>query len=248
MATLRLPNITSPTTEGQLQQVKTYLYQLTNQLNYALKSAEDMEKLQGNSLTSSDNSLEGTDAQKAQDTFFQVKNLIIKSADIVNAYYDVITKKLNGEYFAESDFGTFIKKTTAIIEQTPENATEYYSSVQEIKDTLNNLDGIRKDNCYIRTGWLDENNTIAGVEIGMVGTTEAGLTDRAFARFTTNELIFYDESGECKEENILARFAKYKLHIKDAVIEGNLWLGGYKLDTADGIAFLPEEEEEGDTE
>ena len=243
MATLRLPNITSTTTEGQLQQVKTYLYQLTNQLNYALKSAEDMEKQQGYSLTASDNSLEQTDEQKAQDTFFTVKNLIIKSADIVNAYYEVINQKLKGQYIAVSDYGTFKQDTEAFISQTDTSLTQYYSSVQEIQDGLNNLNALRKDNCYIRTGWLDDNETIAGVEIGMVNQTEEGTKDVAFAQFTTTELAFYDHLSGKK----LAWFSKYKLHIQDAVIEGNLWLGGYKLDTEDGIAFLPEDDEDGDS-
>lgn len=234
MANFRLPNITSTTTEGQLKQVKNYLYQLTNQLNHALKSADDMEKQQGYSLDNVNGGTgEQTDIQKAQETFFTVKNLIIKSADIVNAYYEVINQRLSGQYVAESDYGTFKQETEAFISQTSTNLTQYYSSIQQIESDLRNINELRKDSCYIKTGWLDDEETIAGVEIGKVSETEDGTKDVAFARFTTEELAFYDQNG-----TKLAWFAKYKLHIKDAVIEGNLWLGGYKLDTTDGIAFL----------
>ena len=235
MANLRLPNITSPTTEGQIKQVKDYLYQLTNQLNVALKSAEYIEQQKGYSANESNANTAQTEAQKAEETFFTVKNLIIKSADIVNAYYEVINQRLKGEYVADSDYGMFKQDTEAFISQTSTNLTQQYSSIQAIESAVNNLNELRKDNCYIRTGWLDDEETIAGVEIGKVSQTETGTKDVAFARFTTEELAFYDQNGVK-----LAWFAKYKLHIRDAVIEGNLWLGGYKLDTADGIAFLPE--------
>lgn len=233
MADFRKPNITATTTEGQLSQVKSYLYQLTNQLNFALKAANDEEKKNG--YSSSGNNKNGTQAKSeedtAQDTFLKLKSLIIKSADIVNAYYEVISTKLRGEYSALSDYGNFKQTTEAAFEATSTNLTQYYESVQEIEDKLNNLSELRKDSCYIRTGWLDDNETIAGVEIGKTNTKD-GATDTAFARFTTEELAFYDQNG-----TKLGWFAQYKLNIREAKIEGNLELGDYKLDTSNGIAF-----------
>ena len=37
---IRLPNITAATDSGQLQQIKTYLYQLVQELNWALDALE----------------------------------------------------------------------------------------------------------------------------------------------------------------------------------------------------------------
>ena len=125
MADFRKPNITATTTEGQLSQVKSYLYQLTNQLNFALKAAEDEEKKKV--YSSSDNNKNGTQTKSeedtAQDTFLKVKNLIIKSADIVNAYYEVISTKLRGEYSVLSDYGTFKQTTEAKLEASSTNLT-----------------------------------------------------------------------------------------------------------------------------
>lgn len=38
---IRLPNITAATEAGQLQQIKTYLYQLAQELNWALSQLEE---------------------------------------------------------------------------------------------------------------------------------------------------------------------------------------------------------------
>ena len=237
MADFRRPNINAPTTEGQLSQVKSYLYQLTNQLNFALKAANDEEKRRG--YSSSDISKSGTETNSASDTaentFLKLKNLIIKSADIVNAYYEVIEERLSGEYVAQSDFGTYKEKTDSLVVKTSENETKYYNSVKEIYDEMGRLSELRKDNCYIRTGWLDDDKTIAGVEIGKT-STEDEAPKNAFARFTTEELVFYDGNGT-NENNRLGWFSQYKLNVRGARIEGNLELNDYILDTLNGIAF-----------
>ena len=237
MADFRKPNINAPTTEGQLSQVKSYLYQLTNQLNFALKAAEDEEKKNGysSSVSNKNGTQANSEEDTAENTFLKLKSLIIKSADIVNAYYQVISTKLEGEYEALSDYGTFKQSTTATLDATSTGLNQHYESIQKITDELGNLSELRKDNCYIRTGWLDDNETIAGVEIGKTSTENNG-TSEAFARFTTEELVFYDGNGT-EDENRLGWFSQYKLNIRSAKIEGNLELGEYILDTSNGIAF-----------
>ena len=81
MADFRKPNLNAPTPEGKLKQVESYLFQLTNQLNFALKAADDEEKRRGySSLDSAKNSTEAkSDGDEAQDTFLKLKNMIIKS-------------------------------------------------------------------------------------------------------------------------------------------------------------------------
>lgn len=230
MPEIRLPNITSPTVEGQMTQVKGYLYQLTNQLNFALKATDDqIKKL---SIANESSATSKSEADEALDTFNIVKNLIIKSADIVSAYYETIEQKLVGEYTALSDYGTFKETTEAFINQTSTDLTQHYSSIQEIESGLKNINELRKDGCYIKTGWLDSNKTIAGVEIGKTSVDEAGEVDTAFARFTTEELAFFNKSGVK-----IAWFAKDELYITNAVIRDNLYIGGYVCETSNGIAF-----------
>ncbi len=238
MTDLRLPNINAPTTEGQLLQMKQYMFQLTKQLNYALKDVKAQETeykqtSQGNEKNSSYNL---TEAENAIETFSKVKNLIIKSADVVNAYYEVINKKLEGVYVAESDFGTYKEHTDSVLEATSKSLNQHYTSIKEIEDAVNNLNELRKDSCYIKTGWLDEDQTIAGVEIGKYSETKDG-TDVGFARFTTDELAFYDGQGT-SEENKLAWFSKYRSYFRNVKLIGNIELDNdYIIDTSDGVAF-----------
>lgn len=228
MADIRRPNINAPTTEGQLEQIKSYLYQLTNQLNFAIKSSDSMSGVtvkdqDGNELSAN---------ASAEKTFFMVKDLIIKSADIVNAYYETISKKLSGQYVAVSEYGKFKQDTNANFEATSTSITQNYESIQSIENDVENLNELRKDNCYIKTGWLDDNETIAGVEIGKVSDVN-GETKTAFARFTTDKLVFFDDAG-----HELGSFSDYRLNVNTIVVKVELQFeGGYILDPSNGLAF-----------
>ena len=228
MADIRRPNINAPTTEGRLKQIESYLYQLTNQLNFAIKATENPSTV---TVKDQDNN-EISSSATAEKTFFMVKDLIIKSADIVNAYSETISKKLSGKYVAQSDFGTFEQETNAQLEATSKNVTANFESIQSVKSDLKDLNELRKDNCYIKTGWLDDNETIAGVEVGKVSEVD-GETHTAFAQFTTNKLIFFDDTGR-----ELASFSDYRLYVNLVVVREKLQFeGGYILDPSNGLAF-----------
>ncbi len=241
MADFRRPNITAPTTEGQLSQIKQYLYQFTDKLNYALNDIDGKINASNNSISVDEKNVVGGNSAntQAQSAFLAIKDLIIKSADIVNAYYEVIEKRLSGEYVAASDFGTYKSETEKLITETSESTTENYNSIQEIYDQTGNLSELRKDGFYMRTGWLydDEStgNKVGGIELGQI-SNDGTDTRNSIARFTTDELAFYDGDGT-DESNKIAWFSKYKMHIRAARIEGNLELGKYVLDTSKGIAF-----------
>lgn len=257
MADFRHPNINAPTTEGQLNQLKTYLYQLTNQLNYAVKSVESEGKenrykvtIQGESNGTGELSAD----DKARSTFNDVKGLIIKSADIVNAYYDVISKKLEGEYTAlsrtDEGYDAFVQSTTQWREESSKNNTDYFESVQKISQYLGHeldengkpvipdgerLSEIRTDKFYIKTGWIytaDDGHEVGGIELGQI-SDDGTDQDAAFAHFTTEELVFFDGS-----KNKLGKFSKGFLEIYEARIGGNVILTDYIMDNSYGLAFL----------
>lgn len=237
MAEFKRPNITGKTEAQQLQQIKTYLFQLTGELNFALKDTERVLRENGiTSDTSKEKTIQkGTEENNAQKTFSNIKNLIIKSADIVEAYYEVINQRLSGSYVAQSDFGTYKEETESRFTATSTNLTQYYEKISSVESELNNLNELRKDGCYIKTGWLDDDETIAGFEVGVYDETTNGK-DVGFARFTTEELAFYDGNG-IKEENKLAWFSKYKMYVRDVTIKGILEHGGYAVDPSDGLAW-----------
>lgn len=84
---LRKPMITSPTEQGQLLQIKSYLVQLVEQLNFALRTLES-----GSGGTSS---TEGEGSLKLTAGFFnELKSLIMKSSEISDAFYSQIEPKI----------------------------------------------------------------------------------------------------------------------------------------------------------
>lgn len=138
---LRLPNITGVTEKEQLLQIKSYLYQLSQQLQYAF---ETVNTSSGDAQSSSPvathaytgNSSSGAEGSNAKITFDQIKSLIIKSADIVDAYYEEINKKLEGVYVAESVFGTYAESTSQTIIENSKATTQQFQNVQVlIKNT-----------------------------------------------------------------------------------------------------------------
>jgi hypothetical protein len=238
---LRFPNINATTPEGQMSQMQSYMHQLVQQLNWALNSLD--EAVAGNTssvVVSKQN--EALKPEEAVNTFNSIKALIIKSADIVKAYEETIKTDFNGEYFADSDFGTYLEQTNRYIEENSKGVTEIYTKVETItnKDGNGTLDVLNKDvnetNAYIRRGELGtyEDGDLKGKTaygIG-VGETTDGKYKR-YAWFTPNRLSFFDEG-----EHEAAYISSNKLYIKDAVFLGTVQFGGYKADTSDGLAFL----------
>lgn len=233
----RLPNITAPTEEGKLQQMQSYMYQLVEQLNWALNTVETAQS--GNTSAVVYQQREPDAAQEAEDTFNSIKALIIKSADIVKAYETTIFSDFNGKYFAESDFGTYIKETNRKVEENSEGVIERYNQIQTItnKDGTGSLDKLAEDvrttNAYIKRGHLyyDNNgNSVVGIEVGE--TDDDGKFTK-YARFISDRLSFYDENGD-----EVAYIGAGCLYVRgNTVFLGEIQLGGYKTDTADGLAF-----------
>ena len=141
---IRLPHITGLTEKEQLKQINTYLFQLAEQLQWALNNADTSShtviiKEQPISVTPSSAGANGRMVQDdALTTFAALKPLIIKSAEIVEAYYEEINKRLEGLYVAQSDFGTFVQQTSQAIEQTSTSTTQRFENMQVI---ITGLDG-----------------------------------------------------------------------------------------------------------
>ncbi len=131
---IRLPQITGVTEKEQLAQIKSYLYQFAEQLQWGLQNVNTSNNSVfvqeiAKSLYPSNGSV-SIGPNQAEATFAAIKSLIIKSADIVEAYYDEISRKLEGVYVAQSDFGDFAEKTSQTIEETSTSTTNRFENVQ----------------------------------------------------------------------------------------------------------------------
>ena len=230
---LRFPNITATTAEGKLQQMQSYMHQFVEQLNWALDTVATAPSVTQAPVVQQSKAVS---SQEAEDTFNSIKALIIKSADIIKAYEDTIKTNFKGEYFADSDFGTFVQETNRYVEENSRGVTEAYSSIQTITTDLTDVKKyVETTEGYIKRGLLDD-DTI-GIE---VGETVDGSYHR-YARFTAERLTFFDINGnpvayigagdgDKSDTNCLYVAGK-------AVFLGEIQLGGYKTDTSDGLAF-----------
>ena len=223
---LRYPNINGTTEREMLSQIKNFLYQHIEQLQWALNSMGTTDNT--GIVTPTPKSLTPTTQThaNAEATFGSIKALIIKSADIVNAYYDEINKKLASEYVAQSDFGTFTQQSTQSIAQNSTYIEQFFSDLQQITTDIENLSfTLAEVNAHIRSGKLYEDDNglpVYGLEIGQVNHIDGKEVFNKFARFTADRLSFYDLNGV-----EVAYISDYRLYIYNVEITGIYKIGGY---------------------
>lgn len=231
---LRQPNITAGTPEGKVAQMQSYLVQLVGQLQYALYVVEKEEAAVTASRQETVKTL--SPEAEAQNTFNSIKSLIIKSADIIETYYEEINRKLDGVYVAESEFGTYKEETSQTITENSESIEQMFVSIQEILSSVEEIENLMvQTNAYIKSGLLaydSQGLPVYGLEIGQRNTINGEEVFDKYARFSSDKLSFYD-----KNDIEVAYISDYKLYITNAEITGNLTLGKYEIDTSDGLIF-----------
>ena len=233
---IRTPNITAGTDRERLMQIQSYLYQMAQQLQWAFNTLET-----GTGSASQQTLLQAAKAAAKEadptTTFAGLKNLIIKSADIVDAYYEEINSRLEGVYVAQSDFGTYTEQTGAEIRQNSTNINQLYTNIRTLSESVdeiyNNTIGA---NAYLKSGLLYETEAgvpVYGLEIGQTNSVDGVTVFDKFARFAADRLSFFDSN-----DVEVAYISDYKLYITNAEISGSLWLGGkFKIYYNGGLVF-----------
>lgn len=233
---LRLPNITGATEREQLSQIKSYLYQLAQQLQWALSTVETSSASNQVASQASQKVVVQAKAKNAEVDFNSLKALIIKSADIVDAYYEEISERLTGLYVASSDFGTYIQETDAQIKKTSTDITQNYTNIQKILTDIENLSfSFAESQAHIKSGILyydDKGLPVYGLEIGQTNTVDGEEIFNKYARFTSGRLSFYD-----RNDTEVAYISDYKLYITNAEITGTLRLGAFQINTSKGFSL-----------
>ncbi len=268
MIDIRQPNISAVDEKEQLLQMRSYLYQLAQQLNWAFSTVSGSGGGDGHAGAPAANaeSAAGTNNRiNPQKTFAALKDLIIKSADIVEAYYDKISAKLDGLYVAQSDFGIYteqtaseIKANSAGIEQLFENnrtiittVDTLESNVHSTSDAVNRIsretsglaDEVQKlyaatieTKAYIKTGMLYEDSSGIPVYGMEIGQTNDVSGDTVFCKFA--RFTSDRMSFYDRNETEVAYISDYKLYITNAEITGTLTLTGrFKIYYRGGLAF-----------
>lgn len=229
------PNISNGPPAEQLKEIRGFLFQLIEQLNMEADAVAVKELPAASGKTeiagAANDALKQSQSPKS--TFNQIKSLIIKSAEIVDAYYTQISRRLEGVYVAESEFGTYRQETTQSILETGERIDRAFENLQTI---TGQLEQVIKVSANIRTGLLysvgaegellapelPAGTPVYGVEVGQTTTVDGAEVFNKFARFTAYGMVLYDENG-----NISAYISDSKLRIPNALIEVSLTRGGF---------------------
>lgn len=235
---IRYPNINGKTDAQKLEQMKSYLYQIVGELNYQLDKGEA-----GVVMGSYDSSVNGKATPKKTDpiaTFNDIKALIIRSADIINAYYDEINARLEGVYVSESEFGLYAEQTSNDIEANSKGIEQSYTNTQilvsdmeqvsaNMQHLASNLEAVEQYqidvNTHIKSGLLyyDDNGVpMYGLEIGQKTEEDGMEVFNKFARFTSEKMSFYDSNG-----NEVAYISDRKLFITHIEVTGSFSQGGF---------------------
>lgn len=235
---IRYPNITGKSPAEQITQLRAYLYQLVEQLNMQSDSGAGVVIQKTGTAAAQGGAADGAAGQQSptpQSSFNQIKSLIIKSADIVNAYYEEINKRLVGEYVAQSDFGTYQSQVSQDIKETADGIERAFSSIQKIEGELNQR---IETSANIRTGRLftvgEENLEpelgqnlpdgveVYGVEVGQTNVVDGAEVFKKFARFTAYGMTLYDNNG-----TLSAYITDNRLNIPNAAIKNSMTRGGF---------------------
>lgn len=228
MINIRLPNINGSTDKAQLEQIKRYLYQFAEELNYAVGTLDNNQAQISNQISqASVNSSKEKTAESINAQFNALKPLIIKSAEIVNSYYEEINSLLKSEYEALSDYGNFKQTTELKLQETSDSITQNYTQLETIGEWKRNTEA------YIRTGWLNSDFTsetpVYGMEVGQDTTVDGESIFIKYARYTADKITFFDGYG-----NEMGYLSGKTLYINNIIVKGVIYLGDVKLDTSQG--------------
>ena len=195
-----LPRQITGSGQEQLRQIQSYLFRLSQELELALGTVDKQLLTLRDTAAQTERTVQAvSESQNPKAQFSSLKALIIKSADIVNAYYEEISRKLSGEYVAQSDFGTFRQETRQSITENSQGITRAFSNMQVIEDTLAELNGaVTQVNAWIKTGKLGEDQDsvpVYGVEIGQQTEKDGIVAFQKFARLLADRLSFFDRNG-----------------------------------------------------
>lgn len=111
---LELPNISNGSAETQLDEIKSYIYNLNEQINLALADVTLEKQLKKiGSVLSTINKIgaEKSDIDFEKKKYLNTRDLIIKTADEVFSADEKYKKVFNGSYLAKSEFGNYLVNT-----------------------------------------------------------------------------------------------------------------------------------------
>ena len=253
MTDIRLPNISaSADMSTQMAQMRSYMYQMVEQLNWALNAldssaSDQVQQLPGQTVAPAD------DDKKEDDTnqrMANLRDLIIKSAEVVRQEMDRLETELKGSYVAISEFGTYLEEISQRIEADPTQLSQYFKFASDIRADLDRVGvdftSYKTDvEGYIRQGIVGYDGTvpIIGIAIGQdIRTSQTGVEteqgvydviDKSsnMSVWTTEKLSFYIGGQET------AYFSNGKLTVAQIAADRITGAGKWDVSFTGGVKF-----------
>lgn len=236
MSALMMPPQPTGTVREQLLRQYSYLFQMAQQLNLALEQLEQGTAQPQQGITSA--------VQPQEQQYRTLKSMVIQTAQQVRQEMDRLAARLEGEYVAVSDFGTYVERLNNYIEANPDAITQYYSFSSALQADIDavsaDFDDYRADTQgYIRTGivYYDGAVPVYGVAVGQNLTAtevdgEPMVDQNNFrATFTARKLSFWQDTTE------VAYVSDNQLYITNITVLQQLAVGKWKLSAENGLAF-----------
>ena len=230
-----------------------YLYRMTEQLNLALSNL-GAENFAANSTARQvlSGGMSGEQKKTLMDGLGNLKSLIIKTADVVQAEMDVLKASLESKYVAVSDYGTFREEINTTLSATAASIEQAISYHAELSDALggvsNEFDAYTVEvQGYIRQGIIGYDGAVPviGIAIGrdltVTGSKETVNgktydvidTSSNMSIWTPDKLAFYINGAEA------AYFSNGALYVGTVIVQTKLVIGKKKwqIDHANGLSI-----------
>lgn len=144
MVQLNTPPMLRGGGQAQLAQMRSYLYQLAEQLNGALNAIEADSLTEEAKATLGSGAAESAEKQVREDmgkTSSVLKDLIIKTAESVRSETQRVETELRSSYVAKSEFGAYQEQVDAKFTATAENVTQSIRYASELEGRLDEPGG-----------------------------------------------------------------------------------------------------------
>ena len=230
----------------QVMQQYAYLFRMAQQLNLALEQLEQAESGTVRAAgAASGGAAGGTKLAAADRQYQKLRSMIVKTADQVRHTREELTARLQEEYVAVSDFGSYVASLSAYLEANPEAVTQYYSFFSDLKADVEAVDAAFRHykvdtEGYIRTGIVSYDGAVPvyGVAVGQdlvcreVDGEQVVEQNNFRAVFTATRLSFWQDATE------VAYVSNNRLYITNITVLGGIAIGDWSVEAAEsGLAF-----------
>ena len=241
-----MPACPAGSVQQQVMQQYAYLFQMAQQLNLAL---EQLEQAGSGTVraagAASGGAAGGTKLAAADRQYQKLRSMIVKTADQVRHTREELTARLQEEYVAVSDFGSYVASLSAYLEANPEAVTQYYSFFSDLKADVEAVDAAFRHykvdtEGYIRTGIVSYDGAVPvyGVAVGQdlvcreVDGEQVVEQNNFRAVFTATRLSFWQDATE------VAYVSNNRLYITNITVLGGIAIGDWSVEAAEsGLAF-----------